>query len=115
MRNCLALRARCEECRGDRGAPPDPSAAAGAMDGERMLAEALAAEASKAAKHSKDPFADLGVKFVEARPCCIGRESLHGSVLRRCSSALLSWKSMRAAPYSHAHAHPPRPLDQQQP
>lgn len=40
------------------------------MDGERMLAEALAAEASKAAKHSKDPFADLGVKFVEARlPC----------------------------------------------
>ena len=35
-----------------------------------MLAEALAAEASKAAKHSKDPFADLGVKFVEARlPC----------------------------------------------
>lgn len=57
---------------GDRGAPSDPSTAAGAMDGERMLAEALAAEASKAAKHSKDPFADLGVKFVEARLPCTG-------------------------------------------
>ena len=63
----------------DRGAPPDPSAA-GEMDGERMLAEALAAEASKAAKHSKDPFADLGVKFVEARPPCHGLvpAALHG-------------------------------------
>ena len=36
-------------------------------DGPRMLAEALAAEASSAAKRSKDPFADLGVKFVEVR------------------------------------------------
>ena len=51
-----------------RGAAPghDEAAAAGA-DGERMLAAALAAEASQTAKRNKDPFADLGVKFVEAR------------------------------------------------
>ena len=45
---------------------PAGAAEAGA-DGPRMLAEALAAEASSAAKRSKDPFADLGVKFVEVR------------------------------------------------
>ena len=51
-------------------APGHDEAAAASADGERMLAEALAAEASQTAKRNKDPFADLGVKFVEARcPC----------------------------------------------
>ncbi|KAK9826164.1 hypothetical protein WJX81_002555 [Elliptochloris bilobata] len=48
-----------------RGPLQGPSADAGGTDGERMLAEALAAETSSAAKRSKDPFVDLGVKFVE--------------------------------------------------
>ena len=46
------------------------SAAAPAADGERMLQDALAADAKTGARKSasaKDPFADLGVKFVEVR------------------------------------------------
>lgn len=94
---------------GNREAPADPSAAAGAMDGERMLAEALAAEASKAAKHSKDPFADLGVKFVEARlplqqP---GAGCLCVSIPARGSLLLFKLEYQHAAPHSQANPVPP--------
>ena len=74
----------------DAGAAPAQQN--GENEGQRMLAEALAAEQSKAQRSAaSDPFADLGVKFKEV---CAGQTHLHAVVTRSLSSD--SWPAETA-------------------